>query len=127
MDGNAQLLLRIAAEVLLDKFRREPIKPRRHRRVSGEEVARPRDSQRDIEGLAAFLHENPGAFQNSESRMPFIEVTDFRTDAERAEQPPAADSEDQFLVEPQLRPAAIQLARDPAVGGGFAGSLLSSR
>jgi hypothetical protein len=39
--------------------------------------------------------------------MPFIQVTDFRLDAERAEQPPSADPEKQLLFESQFRAAAI--------------------
>src|SRR5487761_1161780 len=34
----------------------------------------------------------PGAFQDGEGRMAFIQVADFRLDAERVEQPPSADS-----------------------------------
>jgi hypothetical protein len=49
--------------------------------------------------------------------MPFIQVTDFRSEAECGEQPPAANPEEQFLLETQLRPTAIQLARNPSMNG----------
>ena len=49
--------------------------------------------------------------------MPFVQVTDFRLDAERSEQPPSANPEKQFLLETQLRPAAIQLAGNPSMNG----------
>ena len=49
--------------------------------------------------------------------MPFIQVTDFRLDAECGEQPPAANPKQHFLQEAQLRSAAIQLAGNPAVSG----------
>ena len=117
MERDAELLLGIAAEVLLDEGRSETVEAGGHRRVGGEEVARPRDGQRDFEGLPGLFHEAAGALQHGEGRMPFIQVADFRLDAERAEQPPAADPEEQFLLEAQLRPAAVQLAGDPSMGG----------
>ena len=109
--------LGVSAEVLLDEGRSETVKAGGHRRVGGEEVARPRDGQRHFEGLPGLFHEAPGAFQHGEGRMPFIQVADFRLDAERAEQPPSADPEEQFLLEAQLRPAAIELAGDPPMSG----------
>ena len=105
MERNAELLLGIAPEVLLDERRSKTVKPGGHRRMGGKEVTRPRDGQCDFEGLPGLLHETAGAFQHGEGRMPLIEVTDFRLDAERAEQPPSADPEEQFLLEAQLRPA----------------------
>ena len=48
----AELLLGIAAEVLLDEGRCEAVKTGGHGRVGGEEVPRSRDGQRDFEGLA---------------------------------------------------------------------------
>ena len=35
-------------------------------------------------GCPVSLHEAPRAFQHGKRRMPFIQVTDFRLDAERA-------------------------------------------
>jgi hypothetical protein len=43
-----------------------------------------RGGQRDFEGLPGLFHETAGALQHGEGRMPFIQVTDFRLDAERA-------------------------------------------
>ena len=80
----AELLLGIPTEVLLDEGRSEPVKAGGHCRVGGEEVPRSRDGQRDVEGLPGLLHETAGAFQHGEGRMPFIQVTDFRLNAERA-------------------------------------------
>ena len=105
VECNAELLLGIPTEVLLDEGRSETVKAGGHRRVGGEEVPRSRDGQRDFEGLPGLFHEVAGAFQHGEGRMPFIQVTDLRLDAERAEQPPSADPEQQFLLEAQLRPA----------------------
>ena len=80
----AEFLLGIPTEVLLDESRSETIKAGGHCRVGGEEVPRSRDGQRDFEGLPGLFHETAGAFQHGEGRMPFIQVTDFRLDAQRA-------------------------------------------
>ena len=108
---------RITTEVLLDERRRKTIETGSHCRVRGEQIARPRDGQRGLEGPAGFFHETAGAFQHSERRMTFIEVTDFRLDAERREQAPSAYSEHHFLFEAQLRPAAVKLAGYAAMRG----------
>src|ERR1039458_6751171 len=104
-------------EVLFDEGRSETIKARGHCRVSGEQVPRSRDGQRDVEWLPGFFHETSGTLQHSERRMPFIQVTDFRLDAQRAEQPPSANPEQQFLYEAQLRAASIELAGNPSMSG----------
>ena len=83
VDRNAKLLLGVPTEVLLDESRSEAVKACGHRRVGGEKVARSRDGQCDFERLPGLVHESPGAFQNGERRMPFIQVADFRLDAER--------------------------------------------
>ena len=85
--------------------------------MGSEEVPRSSDGQRDFEGLRGLLHETAGAFQHGKGRMPFIQMTDFRLNAKRAKQSPSADPEQQFLLEAQLRPAAIQLAGNPSMSG----------
>ena len=71
----------------------------------------------DVKGLACFLHETPGAFQHGEGRMAFVQVTDFRLDAERASNrhPPIPSTS--LLFQPQLRPAPVQLAGNPSMSG----------
>jgi hypothetical protein len=81
--GNAKLFLGVPTEVLLDESRIEAVKAGSHRSVGGEKVARSRDGQRDIEGLRGLLHETAGALQHGKGRMPFIQVADFRLDAQR--------------------------------------------
>src|SRR5664279_1416788 len=107
MEPNAELVLGVSTEVLLDEDRSETIKTGSHCRVGGEEVPRSRGSQRDVEGLLCFFHEVAGAFEDGERRVPFIQVTDLRLDPECAEQSPSADPEEYFLLEAQLRAAAI--------------------
>jgi hypothetical protein len=80
--------------------------------MSSQEISCPRGSQCDREGLRALLHEAAGTFQYRKGRMPFIEVTNLRLNAESNEQSPSTDSK-QF--ETQLRPAAIQLTGNAPV------------
>ena len=105
----------IPAEVLLDQRRRETIEAGSHRRVRGEQIARTGDGQRDLEVVPGFLHETARTFQHRERRMPFVQVADFRLDAERREQPPSANPEQHFLFQAQLRPAAVKLAGNAAM------------
>ena len=95
--------------------------------MRGEEIARARDGQRHLEGLPGVLHETARALQHRKGGVAFVQVADLRLDAQRREQAPAADPEQQFLLQAQLRPAAVQLAGDAAMRGKFAASLLSSR
>ena len=117
VDGKAQLFPRVATKETFDKGGRETIKTGRHRRVGGEEVARPRGGQRDLERLPVLLHEIARAFQHGESRVPFVQVTDFGFEAQGGQQPPSAHAEQQFLLEAQLRPASVQLTGDSPVSG----------
>ena len=115
MKLNAELLRGVSTKVLLDEGRSETIKTGGHCRVGGEEVSCSGGGQRDFEGLPCLFHEVAGTFQDGERRMSFIQVTDFRLNPECAEQPPSADPEQQFLLEAQLRAAAIELAGDPSM------------
>ena len=76
----------------------ETVKTRGYCRVCGEKIPRSRDSQRNLKGLPCIFHEISCAFQNSEGRVPFIQVTDLRFDAKRTEQPPSADPQEPALV-----------------------------
>ncbi len=105
--GNSEFLFGITAEVLLDERRSETVKPGGHCRVGGKKIPRPRGGQRRFKRLRILLHETAGALQHGKGRMTFIQVTDFRFDAERGEQPPAANPQQHFLYESQLRSAAI--------------------
>ncbi len=49
--------------------------------------------------------------------MPFVEVANFRFDTELGKQPPAADAENQFLLQTQFWFAAIQFAGDASMLG----------
>src|SRR5271157_2379835 len=113
MKRNAQILFRIPPKVSLDEGRIETVKAGGHGRVGGEEITRAGNRQGHFERLPGLLHEVAGAFQDGERRVPFIQVADLRLDAERAEQPPSADPEEQFLLEAQIRPAPIKLAGNP--------------
>ena len=107
VEGNSEFLRRITAEVLLDERRSKTIKAGGHRRVGGEKIPRACGGQRCFKRLCVFLHETAGAFQHRKGGMAFIQVADIGLDAEGREQPPAADAEQHFLLEAQLRPAAV--------------------
>ena len=66
-------------------------------------------------GCPVCLHETAGTLQHGERRMPFIEMADFRLNAERGEQPPPADPENELLHEAQVRPAAVKLAGNASI------------
>ncbi len=87
--------------------RSETIEAGSHRGVGGEKVSHSGDGQSDLEISPGFLHEASGAFQHREGRMPFIQVADFRLDAERRKQSPSANPECHLLFEAQLRPAPV--------------------
>ena len=88
-----------------------------HRGVRGEEIARAGNRESGIERLPGRFHEVAGAFEHGEGRVPFVQVTDLGLQAERAEQPPAADPEEQLLLKAQFRSASVEFAGDPAMGG----------
>ena len=91
LECDAELSVRITAEILLDQRRREPIEAGGHRGVRGKEVAGTRDGQRDLERLPGLLHEAAGSLQHRERGMAFVQVADFRLDARaprRSRQPP---------------------------------------
>ena len=117
MQRYAELLLRIATQVLLDESRREAVKAGGHRRVGGEEISGSSDGECNVERLRTLLHETAGAFQCGKGRMPLVQMTDLRLDAEHPEQPPSTDAKQQLLRQAQLRTAAIQLAGDASMCG----------
>jgi hypothetical protein len=61
--------------------------------VCSEEIAGSSDCEGHVERLSCLIHEVSSTFKDSERRVPFIEVANFRSDAERAKQPPTADAE----------------------------------
>ncbi len=83
--------------------------------MGGEQIARSRYGQCNFEGLPGRLHETARPFQHGERSMAFIQMTDFRLDAECGKQPPSADPKYQLLHQAQIGPAAVKLAGNPAV------------
>ncbi len=77
----AELLPGTASEVSFDQSRRETVEAGGHRRAGGEEIARSRHGQGDLEGLSARLQETVRAFRHGERHMPFIQVAEFGLDA----------------------------------------------
>ena len=99
----------------------------RHGRVGREHVAGARRSQRLAKRHAVLLHEAARALDHDEGRVSLVEVTHVDPEAERIEEPPPADAEDDLLQQADLGTAAVQRARQAAIAGALKGSLLSSR
>ena len=79
-------------------------------------------------GFPILLHESAGTFQQGEGRMPFIEMADFRLDAEGIEQSPSAQPEHDLLFQAQF--CARHRRARPVISrriGAFAASFESSR
>ena len=114
---NAQLLFCVSFKVLRDQGGFEAVEAGGHRSMGGEEIPGTGGRQRGFEGLPCLFHEGASALQNGERRMPFVEVADLGLDSQRAQQAPSADAEQQFLLEAQLRAAAIEFAGDSAMSG----------
>jgi hypothetical protein len=53
--------------------------------------------------------------QHCESRVTLIQMTNFRFYTKRIQQPPSSYTQQHFLLEPQLRPASVKLAGNPAM------------
>ena len=115
-EPDAEAFLGVGAEVARHELRREAVEAGRDRGVRGEEVAGAGDLQRDVERLPGLVHEGGGPFQDREGGVPFVQVTDLGHLAERPEEQPAADAEEDLLAEPELHAAAVELAGDAADG-----------
>ena len=114
---DAQLLLGVRPKQALEEGRREAVEARRDRGVRGENIAGAGDRQRHVERTPRVLHEAPRALQYRERRVPLVEVTDLGLEPERSQQSPAPDPQQELLLQPQLRAAAVQLAGDAAERG----------
>jgi hypothetical protein len=77
-----------------------------------EKISGARCRQRKREGLSGLGHEAQGAFQQGESRMPFIQMADIRFEPEGGQQSPAPDPKRHFLLQAQFLVAAIKFAGD---------------
>ncbi len=110
LKGYAKLLLRIPFQILLDQGRRETVKAGGDRRVSGvKRFSRAGGGQsRPSKGCPVSRMKVEARLQNGERGVSFVEMTDFRPDAERTEQPPAAYPQQHFLFEAKLRAAAVE-------------------
>ena len=114
---DAEFLFGIAPEILLDEGWSKTVKASGYRRVGCEKISRSCDRQRDFEGLPGLFHEVPGALQNSKRSVAFIQMTDLWLKAKCAKQPPSANPEQQFLLEAQFRPAAVEFAGNSPMSG----------
>ncbi len=87
----------------------------RDRRVDGEDGV----AADLLEGsllIAAGRRQLAGALDEHERRVALVEVPGRGLDAQRAQQPDAADAEDHLLVQAHLAAADVELVRDGAIG-----------
>src|SRR5438445_3699508 len=71
--------------------------------------------QRQIERYLVVGHIRPGSLKHCKCRMTLIQMTDLRMQIQSIQKPPSSHSQDQLLLQTQLRAAAIEFARDAAV------------
>src|SRR5438445_8389645 len=71
--------------------------------------------QRQIERYLVVGHIRPGSLKHCKCRMTLIQMTDIRMQIQSIQKPPSSHSQDQLLLQTQLRAAAIEFARDAAV------------
>ena len=116
LEGDAELLLGIAAEVLLHQCRSETVKTGGHRVWVVKRFPARVTASATSKGWPS-PHEAARALQHRECGVASLRWQTSGLMPERAQQPPAADAEHHFLLQPQLRPAAVQLAGDAAMSG----------
>ena len=66
-------------------------------------------------GCLLLGHVRPGSLKHRERGMTLVEMADFRMQAEGPQEPPASNSQDQLLLQAQLRTAAVEFAGNAAV------------
>ena len=64
---------------------------------------------------ALFLDQDPRPLQSGKRGMPFIHMADGRLLAQRPKRAQAADAQNDFLLNPRVRVAAIELSGDLAI------------
>jgi hypothetical protein len=105
----------VAPQAVLDQFGHELVVAGGDRRVRREHAARADDGGCFLKRAAGDDH-FAREFEREEGRVAFVQVVDVRRDVERAQQPDAADAEDDLLHAARLAVAAVEVAGDEAVG-----------
>ena len=90
-----------------EQIRRKAVKAGFHRGVRREEVAGTRHLERHLKRLPRRFHEIQGSFQDGEGRVAFVQMAHFGIKPQRAQEPPAADAQHDFLDNAHLRAATI--------------------
>ncbi len=71
----------------------------RHSRMGRQQVAGSGNGQGRLERESGFFHERIGPLQHQKSGVSFVHVAHFRLDNQGHEQFPAADAENDFLLD----------------------------
>ena len=88
-------------------------------RVRREDISSPCDIQGKIKWFFMILHVAARPFEHGKRGMSFIEMAYLGLQTERSQQPPAADTKNDLLLQPHLGVAAIKLTGDAAMRCGI--------
>ena len=94
--------LPVFVEVFLHQLRREHIKPRRYRRMRGEDVPRGGGLPGGLKREVSAFHQAADALEAQEGGVAFIHVADFGPDAERVQSLQASHAQEYLLPDPLL-------------------------
>src|SRR5215469_769204 len=108
-------------EVNPDQIGIEAIESCGNRRVRREEIAGARHGERGVKRLPRRLHEIVRSFDHGKRRMSLIQMADLGFQPEPPQQPPAANSQDQLLLEAKFRPTAVKFAGNTTHRGRIGG------
>ena len=104
---------------LSQELRIETVESRGDGGVGGEQISRAGHGHGQFERHLVILHVAAGSFENGERSVAFVQVAHLRLEAESPQQAPAADTQDDLLLQPHFCIAAVEFAGDAALGGGI--------
>src|ERR1700734_779827 len=73
------------------------------------------DGHGEVEWFLMVLHVAACSFENSKRCMALVKMTHVRLKTQGTQQAPASNTQHDFLLQPHLSIAAIELAGDPAM------------
>jgi hypothetical protein len=115
VERDAKFILRIVVKILPDELRVKAIESSGDRGMCRKDISSPRNGQSQIERLCMILHIAVRPFEHCKRCMAFIEMADFGLQTKRPQQAPSANPENDLLLQPHLRIAAIEFARYSAM------------
>ena len=116
LERDAEFLLSILMEILVHELGIKTVEARGDRGVGGEQISWAGNGQRKLEGHLVIFHVAACTFENGERSMAFVQVAHLGLQADSPQQTPAADTQDDLLLEPHFRVTAIEFAGNAALG-----------